>query len=253
MAKITHRNHLKECCLIIMVALMINLIGISLISSMEVDNVHSFDKNVGEYGKYEIKDWFGLIKLQDLELKSNTIVCSDDCRAEIPINHYQDGILIEDIRFIDNKTGEETNVRSYEFKVNGNDYNLGTKLDKGDYNLELLAEVKAFQVVDWQIKVQGEWLDEWAIFGSSLQDNLIVYYPFDESTGGTAVDSIGFLDATGANISSENWVPGKLNNAVRLNSTNQYFSLDATSFNFGIGNMTLSVWFNSTDCTHAVF
>ena len=253
MAKITHRNHLKECCLIIMVALMINLIGISLISSMEVDNVHSFDKNVGEYGKYEIKDWFGLIKLQDLELKSNTIVCSDDCRAEIPINHYQDGILIEDIRFIDNKTGEETNVRSYEFKVNGNDYNLGTKLDKGDYNLELLAEVKAFQVVDWQIKVQGEWLDEWAIFGSSLQDNLIVYYPFDESTGGTAVDSIGFLDATGANISSENWVPGKLNNAVRLNSTNQYFSLDATSFNFGIGNMTLSVWFNATDLTQAVF
>lgn len=231
----------------IMMFCIVLLMSIQLISSAEFDNIYSFDKNIGGYGKYEIKDWFGLIKLQDLELKSNTEVCSDDCRAEIPINHYQNGILIEDIRFIDAKTGNETMVRSYEFKVNGKNYNLGNKLDKGDYDLELLAEVKPFQVVDWQIKVQGKWLDEWAIFGSSLQDDLIVYYTFDETSGSNATDSMEFLNATGEGIGSDNWVPGILNNAVRFNGVDEYFNLSVADFQFGTGNFSISFWINITD------
>ena len=245
------RNAYKPLCLIIMCFLMLNLIGISLISAANFDNTYNFDKDIGNYGKYQIKDWFGLQKLMDIQLIENTEVCPEDnCRAEIPINHYQDGILVEDIRFIDVKTGKETKVKNYQLKIDGNNYNIGDETKKGDYNLEVLAELRSFQTVDWQIKVHGKWLDSWAIFGSSLQNGLITYYTFDESgTDTIAKDSVGLLNATGVGIGSGNWVAGALGNAVKLNGVDERFTLDATNFTMGTGNFTLSVWTNTTDIT----
>jgi len=177
--KQSHRAILKAFFMILIVM----LTSIPLISATIFDNTYSFDKNVGDHGKYEIRDWFGLLKLQDLELKTNTKECiNDNCKAEIPINHYQNGILIEDIRFIDTKSNTKTKIRDYQLIVNEKEYNLGDEIVKGDYNLEILGKLKTFQTVDWQIKVNGKWLDKWAIWSSGLNTNLEAYYPFDVNT-----------------------------------------------------------------------
>ncbi len=235
------RSHTAKIMLFCIVLVM----SISLISGATFDNTKSFDKNIGSYGKYEIKDWFGILKLQDLELKSNTNLCNNDCRAEIPINHYQDGILIEDIRFIDVETGKETEVKSYELKTDGRYYIIGSEKSSGNYDFEIFAELYPLQIVDWQIKVHGVWLDEWAIFGSSLQNNLIHYWDFNQ-VGNDATDRVGNINVTlRGTVASE--AVGILNNSFDYpgGAGNYANTTDSDSFDFGTGGFSISGWVNT--------
>ena len=198
----------------VMVLLTIFLMG--NVTSANFDNVKSFDKNVGKYGKYEIKNWFGLTKLADIELKTNTPNCFMDCEAEKEITLYEDGSLVDDVRFYTIKNGERKlqDIREYHFyvqtgntKIDVDDYEyscinsgnytqngteikscmnrvvgshkedapewtefkLGDEFEKGTYTIKLIGEKRPERVVDWQIKSNGIWTTEWALWGAGSE------------------------------------------------------------------------------------
>ena len=165
----THRNipRIKYLFLLIVI-----LMSISLVTSLEFDNTKSFDEKVGDYGKVEIKDWFGLRKLETLELKTNTEECSLGrfCSATQEIIMYQDGKLIDRIRFmVKQKDGswKRGRIDSYSILVNGKKYKFEEVEGSSEgikYNLTLKGRIDWEQIVDWQITAQGKLIGDWAIW-----------------------------------------------------------------------------------------
>ena len=79
---------------------------------------------------------------------------------------------------------------------------------------------------------------------SAVQASLQAYLKFDESSGTSAADATG-NGWTGTLVNSPTWVAGYSNNAVNLNSTNQYVTLPAGVVG-NLTNFTISAWVNQT-------
>lgn len=77
-------------------------------------------------------------------------------------------------------------------------YTKGEVMEAGTYTLKLEGSKRPDRIVDWQIKTNGIWTEEWALWGTdnSLSQGLFAYYPFDETSGTTAADSAGSNDYT---------------------------------------------------------
>ena len=123
--------------------LIIGMFMISFVSAFEIDNIGNFDKDIGKYGKYEIRNsvlglsWLQYGKVADLELKSNSDVCGENCFAEKEITIYEDGALVDDVRFytIDGDRKYLQQIRNYEFfiqtgktQVKVDDYKIQTNI-----------------------------------------------------------------------------------------------------------------------------
>ena len=257
MEKPTHKIHTeahrqkKIPLVMIMLTGFMFFLCVNLVSAqLEFDNTISFDNKIGDYGKYEIKDWFGLLSLVDIELKTNTKLCADNlCKAELPINHYQKGILIEDIRFKDLKTNKYVEIKDYQLLVDGKEYKIGDEIVSGDYDLEIIGELKGFQEVDWQIKTQGQWLNEWAVWSSGLNTNLIAYYAMEEGTGVEINNSVDEDYFHGDFVSDDtiDWTTGIIGGGIDLEyDSNEYVNISSgvlKNKGFPLGNnFTISLW-----------
>lgn len=208
------------------------------------------DKDTSEYGKVEIRNslfgipWLQLDKIMSLELKDNTELCpAESCSANTEIIMYEDGKLIDGIKFIDLKTGEETNIKSYEIYVNGDLYNYEEVSGYSDgikYNVELKGELYPFQQVDWQIKsANTDWIEDWAVWSDSLTNGTLAYWKFDESSGTDVEDLTGNYDLI---TNTTNWTTGKINNGLAFDNpdTNAYSS---TLLDFNATDLSFSFWF----------
>ena len=83
-----------------------------LASAFEFDNVKSFDKDIGKYGKIGITNSFGFgDKLAEYILIDNTNQCLTNCYAEGTATLYSSGYLFTDLRFKD-KSNIFTNINS---------------------------------------------------------------------------------------------------------------------------------------------
>ncbi len=146
-----------------------------------------------------------LSKVADIELKENSDVCSINCFAEKEIILYNDGILIDDIIFKtlqEDDSWIEQDIRNYHFSYQGEiqdyktvctkdkelslngtqtetcirvedgthigtiNYQMGDVVKAGTYNLRLDGQKKPSRTVDWIVKSNGVWTDEWATWGS---------------------------------------------------------------------------------------
>jgi len=150
----------------------VSLMTIPLIVAFEFDNQRGdlkFGDAISKYGKIEIREWFGLKKLADLELKTNTEVCNGiECEAVKEITLYESARLVDDVRFKLLVNGKWINgdisEHKFQVKVNGKwkDYNYET-MDAGTYEVRLTGKIGFLQIVDWQIKSQGIWIEDWAM------------------------------------------------------------------------------------------
>ena len=228
------------------------LIFIPAISAQETfDNVKSFDSKIGNYGKYEIRDWFGLQKLQDVELKSNSATCFwKFCEAEKEIIMHQDGILVDDIRFLEN--GQEVNIQNYKFYIKNGDkkikYIPGTEVKAGTYTLILEGELERdSQVVDWQIMIGGKyWTEEWALWNGG--DAPISYWNFDETTGSVLGNKVNItFNGSLKNMENEDWKAGKINNGLEFDGVNEYIEDIGriTALEGAAQNYTIALWIKS--------
>ena len=273
--KSPYRTHFKSHHKLIMMLVVVCL-SISLISSLEIDNTKSFDKEIGDYGKVTIKDWFGILDLAELELKTNTDTCYVNCEAEKEIILHQEGSLVDDVRFIGDKiisyefylkTGEhQVSVDDFENQCNiytaGNGskvndceqvqiashfktveewevYELGTVMPIGTYTVKLTGEKKASDTIDWQILSQGFWITEWALWTG--HDGIIAYYNFDEASG----DLIDRVSGTfnGTNTATQG-ATGILNDAYDFPGASEFIAI--TSGDLGYDEFTISMWINPT-------
>jgi len=121
------------------------------------------------------------------------------------------------------------------------EYELGTELEAGTYEVKLEGEKKPSWTVDWIYKTQGETLNEWAVWGNI--QSLITYLDFDENTGTIAYDKIGNNNL----IINGNWTEGKYDSGVYYNGTGggEFNSIEG----FNVQNFTIEVWVNFTSLT----
>ncbi len=127
----THKNSYKALCLIIISFVMIS-IGISLVSSMEWDNIKNIKDEKGRagYNNIEIRNAFGLGKLLwGGSLDSNTEFCGKSCSATQTITLFEGGSLVDEIMFRTlqgDGSWEEQPIKSYEIylKTYGQPYQV---------------------------------------------------------------------------------------------------------------------------------
>ncbi len=129
-----HRQKKTSLVIILFIGIILFL-SINLISAdFSFDNVKGdliIDETTSKYGRIEIRDWFGLFDLVSVEPKINTDICSSSCSAEIEIIMYQDGVLIDDIKFIELINGKwlDSSIQSYNFYIKDG----GSKFLVNDY------------------------------------------------------------------------------------------------------------------------
>lgn len=188
----------------IIILLLLGVFMISFVSAFDFDNSGKFikDQTTSRYGKYEIKNIFGLgKKIIDIELKNNSDICGQNCFAEKEITLYEDGVLVDDIIF---KTLQEDGswidqpIRSYSFSYykgeNKIKYIEGEVVEAGTYILRLDGKKKPTRTVDWIIKSNGIWTDEWSIWGGG---NIVEEVAGSFSPGSSSSDRFGInLTAT---------------------------------------------------------
>jgi hypothetical protein len=114
----------RKIYLTLLTALLLILFITPIISAeMYFDNIKGdliINQNTSKYGKVEIKDWFGILKLASLELKENTDNCGNDCSMETEIIMYQDGVLIDDVKFKErdwDNTWHDLDLKDYKFYI----------------------------------------------------------------------------------------------------------------------------------------
>ncbi len=230
----------------LLVLFLVGLFCISLVSAGAFDfNKKSFDKSVGEYGKVTINDWFGFGKQAEFQLTENTEICKGGkCSALIPeFIKYEDGVLIEDIRFI----GDQP--KSYQIYLNDKPYEIGTEGKADNYKFELKGNLGILKETDWQIKVDGIWITEYALWRT--EDGLFVYYDFQEDAAADtllkdlqdgAVWNGTLTDMTPAS----DWLSGA---SCKLNGC---LDFDGSNDEVNVGNInqdvySISMWFNPDD------
>ena len=169
----------------ILILLAMGILLLSCVNAYEFDNVRSFDRNVGNYGKYEITNAFGLGKrIADLELKENTDVCYENCEAIKEVTIYNDGSLIDDIAFyrLVGSTRAETNILDYSFSIRNNGvwipYKIGETVKAGTYEVRLEGTKYPSEAIDWVVKSNGIWTTEWAAWGAIYE-----YYDTGDDSG----------------------------------------------------------------------
>ncbi len=299
--------------------LMLFLMSISLVSSAEFDNIKTYEEEIGKYGKITIRNsilgipFLQLDKVIELELKENSNICVGfECFAEKEIILYEDGILINDIRFLYTekdgtqsyntlnyqlsiRTDEEITVDDFERQcVNGkfieatserifdeenqtfidinnegyfericnvvkvgshqetiwDPYKLGEEIEAGTYYVRLDGELPSlFSVVDWQIKTNGYWLEEWLGWTSALNVNLEAYWNMTNISATTITDLTGHgYDIELQNNGNISEVDGRLNKAQWGDAWNNenYGNVSNQAMKNFSRNISFAAWINLT-------
>jgi len=290
--------------------LVVMLMSISLVSAWEFDNVKNFDKDVGDYGKYTIKNsilgipFLELDKVIEIELKDNTDVCVGyECYANKEITLYEDGTLINDIRFLNvnknyyqeinydlyivtekkiekivddyetqcnktyvksvyseknkNMTGDYYEEVCGRFKVGSHSeyedelikYKLDEEVKAGTYNIRLKGNLPDLSTtIDWQIKSNGYWLDEWAEWTSGLNVNLLAYWDMENDTvtnvPNLANSNLFNLTIVGPQLQVKDGIIGNSLGGVTLKGDSDYAYMPNKILSNLTANFTHNLWFN---------
>lgn len=72
------------------------------------------------------------------------------------------------------------------------------------------------------------------------------WFPFDETSGTTALEAGGYRTATLANLNSTPWVAGRFNRALQFDKPNNMVTIDGFSGILGAGARTCAAWVKTT-------
>src|SRR6056297_872513 len=128
----------------------------------------------------------------------------------------------------------------YETQPTWREYTIGTELPAGNYNVDIRGSKGLFETTDWQIKTQGKWLEEWALWDTDVQ----AYYKLDETTG-DVVDVTGNGN-DGTNNGATRGVTGKINNAFDFDGSNDYISISDDN-SLDVTEITINAWVYASD------
>lgn len=122
------------------------------------------------------------------------------------------------------------------------EYTEGKNVLAGDYKLKIDGEKKPSRTVDWVIKTNGEWINEWAEWGGGdLTEDLVSYYKLDENATNTVVVDSNGPNTGIASANTDTWsVSGLLNNAFDLEADNSDF-INLGDFDI-LNEISISAW-----------
>jgi len=198
----THRNRptiKKDLFLIVMAIGIFLILCVNMVSSLNFDNIKGdliIDNTTSRYGKVIIKDWFGLLDLATLELKENTDTCGLDCSMRTEIIMYQDGVLIDDVRFRErdwDDTWHDLDLKDYKFYVKTD----GTEWQVEDYREECSVSKFAYPNGTFITTCKD------VLTGTTHRED---DYTWEEYVLGTKVDKGTFLIKLEATRPSAKWV-----------------------------------------------
>jgi len=135
-------------------------------------------------------------------------VCVDDKDAKANIN----GTIPQTCSQVFDKQVEQV----YDGYTN---YEMGEVVKAGTYNLRLEGEKKPSRTVDWIVKSNGIFTNEWAVWGASnLEENQVAQYKANTQAFGTnnqfvAIDSTGVNDGT---LSGKTFNDGTVSGGVTI-------------------------------------
>lgn len=192
-----------------------------------IDEIRFLDGEQGTWEETNIIDY-------QLYIKTGT--------EQIQVDDY--GIICEDVWDTENQTYYSVCEKGivgnhYETQDIWEEYILGTELPIGTYLVKLEGTKSRTQTIDWQIKSQGIWIDEWALWGGSSE--IISYYKLDGSAG-VVTDATGNYDGT--NVGATRGIIGIINDAFNFSGDNQFVNVSnhpAVDF-----PLTLQAWFKRT-------
>jgi hypothetical protein len=219
-----------------------NFLGIPFIELGKIEEVELINNTkscsndceaIKDFKLYEDSVLIEDVKFEELQYKSRNIVEIDyklfysNSTEMVSVNDYE---IQCSISYNENNSwGEEcSNVligshmeQRYvwvEFNVGDNFIGSSEGLN---YKVKLIAKKDPSKIIDWQIKTQGIWTEEWAIWGSS--NNNVAYYKLD-GTSGVVIDELGINNGT--NNGATRGVTGKINDAFYFDGTNDYVDLN---------------------------
>ena len=269
----------------LMICLMLAILLVGTVSALEFDNVKDVIDVGTKYPDVKIDNLFGIgATIWEGSLTGNTETCITNCEAGLTIILPDDGSLIDDIIF---KTKQEDGsfieqeIRSYSIQYWGTiidyktdctykdnirncvdteigshedwiHYNEGDVLPAGTYTVKLTGEKKPERVVDWIIKTQGKWIDEWALWGAD--SGVMAYYNFDDNASNTVVeDAFGGINGTTVRNTTDMSVDGIINTALDFNGSGDYVELNR-KYNFTNQNFSIGYWLKlNTDSSRGGF
>jgi len=168
-------SHFKPFWATFFVLAILLVTQIQPVSAMDWDNKQKFiEGGKYGYGKYEVYDSFILgigygKKIIDLELKENTNVCSFNCNSSQEVTLYEDGKMVDDVRFYKKDAyGDSYPYNLIDYKVyykgkgDWQEYELGSEVKAGSYEVKIEAEKGVYDSIDWQIQSNGIWSELWA-------------------------------------------------------------------------------------------
>jgi len=122
-----------------------------------------------------------------------------------------------------------------------NNYTFGDKLPIGEYQLKIKGNLNGKQSIDWQIKSNGLWNTEQAVWTSSFNVGLVAY--FDGNSTVNLISAypqvnITALQGTAISGSTESCLIGKCLNI----SGNNNFKIPANQITNFSKNYTLNIW-----------
>ncbi len=255
----------------------------SFVSSMQFDNVLSYDE---EKKTVTVKDNFGIGgDLIKIELLDNTYLCGVECSTtwnvsviksednfltdliyeQIKgsggvsnekfeyISKYNDVIVEEFGRDCSNKeelgickkikTGEHT-----EKVPVWSSFDPRRKLPIGNYVIKLTGTKKWESTIDWVASYSGKKFNSWAFWAAS---DPTTYWRFNEANGATqAIDDLSLNNLTLLDPTLTGFTPGHLANA--WNSSSQagvpqsLNTTGASQFAFGTSDFTIAYWVNGS-------
>lgn len=258
-------------CMVIVIGFILS--SVSLIQAISFDNSKQLIKDTNmKYGKIDIKNAFGYgDKIASVELLENTESCSNNCYAILNLTLYKKSSFLDEIKFESvgfNNQRSKYNIKDYKFYLASNtkkqlydycylneitnttqcekresnnplfeEFNPNIKLPSGNYLIKLTGSKNKGEKIDWLIKTQGVWLDEWAIWGTIAQ---FVYDDFADDAVNSSLWSSSL--ATGATLTeasnrlelSTSWSNP---NGVRESS----FTAINLNYSKSINNVTLNV------------
>jgi len=168
---------------------------------------------------------------------------------EIEVDDYE-WVCVETGKVSGNGTKEQTcsNVKvgsHIEYNPIWKEYSLKQELEAGTYEVKLEGQKEPSRAVDWIIKSEGIWIDDWAVWGANdLLNKLVGYWDFETNT--ELVSGVMNLTPDDGQVtfqtSSLNGKAGLFDAAHNMLFDN---TASGTNWEFPV-NTTLSFWINYT-------
>ena len=120
------------------------------------------------------------------------------------------------------------------------------ELPKGIIKVGIFTDVKAGDYVEWIPTLFGVRINEWAIWEESLNNGLVAYWNFENTTASqsTLTDNVGGVhNGTLNNMEDADWVSGKIGNALSFDGTNENVNIPDATVLRASSNFTIGCWF----------